>query len=57
MKRPFLTIIDPREEARVLAFHLGREADESRPPLIPALEAARELRTAEVEFIMEEVPS
>lgn len=57
MKKPPLPIIDPRDEARVLAYHLGREEGEKRAPLVPALEAAAELRAAEIEHVMSEVPS
>lgn len=62
-----LPIIDPREEARVLAWHLGRErasVDESgeiyaplRDPIAPIVECAEDVRTAEVECIMSEVPA
>jgi len=52
-----LNIIDPRQEAQALAWHLGRERNVKRPPLVPALEAAAEVRTAELEYVMQEVPS
>lgn len=61
--KTILTIIDPREEARVLAYHLGRETAAAdgdvplREPVAPVLECAAEVRTAEVEHIMSEVPA
>jgi hypothetical protein len=54
---PPLTIIDPVEEARALAFHLGREQAGGQRPTIPVLEAADELRTAELEYIMAGAPA
>jgi hypothetical protein len=67
MNKPRLTIIDPREEARILAAHLGRETAREeedgtivmplREPVAPIMECAAELRTAEIEYVMSEVPS
>jgi hypothetical protein len=56
-RTPPLPIIDPVEEARALAYHLGREEAGGQRPTIPVLEAVDELRTAEVEHIMSEVPA
>lgn len=52
-----LPIIDPVEEARALAFHLGREQAGLQRPVVPVLEAADDLRTAELEYIMAGVPA
>jgi hypothetical protein len=50
-------IFDPVEEARALAFHLGREDGAQRQPLVPAAEAAADLHTAEIECLMQQTPN
>lgn len=52
-----IAIFDPAEEARALAFHMGREAGERRRPKLTRAEAADELRTAEVECLMTQTPN
>jgi hypothetical protein len=54
MKTP---IFDPREEARALAFHMGRERGGGQRPAASAKDCAAELRTAEVECLMQTTPN
>ena len=51
------TIIDPAEEAKALVFHMGREDFAKRTPIAPVVECVQDLRTAELEYIMQETPA
>lgn len=55
--KPRAPIFDPVEEARAMAFHLGRETAALRKPIAPIEECAADLRTAEVEHIMQGAPA
>jgi hypothetical protein len=49
-------IFDPREEARALAFHMGRERGGGQRPSASIKDCATELRAAEVECLMQTTP-
>lgn len=50
-----VAIFDPVEEARALAFHMGREGGGQRPRA-GAIEVAADLHAAEVECLMAQTP-